>query len=173
MSALQGNGDEDGTGKKLDMPYLRVPKGLLVAVLAKYVAQRVCEAEAKIQLFHKDKALSEGQTVRRLLSSLSCRSWYTATSHAHTLRLRPLNYRSASALARQDGLPLPYCCLSSRGRDCCVQIHEAAEACLPPDSIGSTLLELCYAVVQVAPGQNSEAEEEPDGRPAKRVQLPT
>lgn len=61
------------------MPYLRVPKGLLVAVLAKYVAQRVCEAEAKIQLFHKDKALSEGQTVRRLLSSLSCQSWYTAT----------------------------------------------------------------------------------------------
>ncbi|KAK9916983.1 hypothetical protein WJX75_009493 [Coccomyxa subellipsoidea] len=110
----KGKGDEDGTGKKLDMPYLRVPKGLLVAVLAKYVAQRVCEAEAKIQLFHKDKALSEGQT-----------------------------------------------------------IHEAAEACLPPDSIGSTLLELCYAVVQVAPGQNSEAEEEPDGRPAKRVQLPT
>ncbi len=62
---MQGKGDGNGDGKQLDMPYLRVPKALPVAILAKYVAQRVSEpAGARIQLFYKDTELSEAQTVR-------------------------------------------------------------------------------------------------------------
>lgn len=59
-------GGEDGStdGKRLEMPYLRVPKALPVAVLAKYVAQRLSQARARVQLFYKDRELQQGQTVR-------------------------------------------------------------------------------------------------------------
>lgn len=64
---VQGGDAWDGGGKQLVMPYLRVPRALPVAVLAKYVAQRV--AEPRVQLFCRDTALQESQTVRLLVSS--------------------------------------------------------------------------------------------------------
>lgn len=62
--ASQGGEDGDADEKRLEMPYLRVPKALPVAVLAKYVAQRLSQARARVQLFYKDRELQQGQTVR-------------------------------------------------------------------------------------------------------------
>ncbi len=62
--ASQGGEDGAADGKQLEMPYLRVPKALPVAVLAKYVAQRLSQARARIQLFYKDRELQQGLTVR-------------------------------------------------------------------------------------------------------------
>ncbi|BDA40700.1 probable polycomb group RING finger protein 2 at C-terminar half [Coccomyxa sp. Obi] len=60
----KGGEDEGADGKRLEMPYVRVPKALPVAVLAKYVAQRLSQARARVQLFYKDRELQQGQTVQ-------------------------------------------------------------------------------------------------------------
>ncbi|CAL8466990.1 g6526 [Coccomyxa elongata] len=109
---LHQKGGEDGAAdrKQLEMPYLRVPKALPVAVLAKYVAQRLSQARARVQLFYKDRELQQGLT-----------------------------------------------------------IQEAADTCQELDGKRSTLLELCYMVVQAAPEPSNTAE---DGDVGERMSKP-
>jgi hypothetical protein len=49
---------------RLEMPYLRVPKALPIAMLAKYVAERLsAPADMKIMLFRGEELLTGSQTV--------------------------------------------------------------------------------------------------------------